>query len=43
MWLNRAKKVCNTRSLELKDAKLMCMYREQWRIFVNGTNSGVNA
>jgi len=32
----------NGRSLELSDAKVMCMDREQWRDFVNGANGSVN-
>ena len=34
-WLDGVKKACNTRALELSDAKVKCMDRDQWRDFVN--------
>ena len=37
-WLNGTKKECTARSLELRDAKVMCMDREQWKDFVSTTN-----
>ena len=37
------KQACNERSLELSDAKVMHMDREQCRDFVSGTNGGMNA
>ena len=40
--LDRVKKVCNAWSLELSDAKVMCLEREQWRVFVSCTFGGVN-
>ena len=40
-WLDRAIKACYARSLELRDAKVKCMDREQWRDLFNGTNGGV--
>jgi len=29
-WLDGVKKACNARSLELREAKVVCMDREQW-------------
>ena len=41
-WLDGVKKECSARSLELSDAKVMCMNRQHWRDFVEATNGGVN-
>ena len=41
-WLNGTKKSCYARSLELRDAKVNYMDREQWEIFVNDMNRGLN-
>ena len=38
-WLDGA---CNARLLGLRDAKVKCINREQWKNFVNGTFCGVN-
>ena len=32
------KKVCSARSLELRDVKVKCTDRNQWRKFVSGPN-----
>ena len=36
--LDGVKKAYSARSLEFRDAKVMCVDREQWRYFVNATN-----
>ena len=41
-WFGGVKKACNARLLELSDAKVMCIEREQCRDFVKGTNGGLN-
>ena len=41
MWLDGVKNAGYVRALELRDAKVNCMHREQWRDFVNCTNGGV--
>ena len=38
----QSKKACIAKSLELSDAKVMCMDRKQWRHFLNDTNDVVN-
>ena len=35
-WLNGVEKACDARALELRDAKVMCMDREQGKDLVNG-------
>ena len=40
-WLDGDIKVCNVWSLELEDAKAMCLDREQLRNIVNATNGNV--
>ena len=40
--VTRVKKPSKARSLELRDAKAMCMDREQLREFVSGINDVVN-
>ena len=40
--LERVRKTFNARSLELRDAKVMAMDRQQWRDFANGINGSVN-
>ena len=42
-WLSAVKKACNARSLELRDAKVRFMNREQWMELVNEMNNGINA
>ena len=39
--LNEIKIAQTTRSLKLRDAKVMRIDREQWRAFGNGTNRGM--
>ena len=41
-WLDGNREACSARSLELRDAKVKCMDREQWQDLVNGTNGGIN-
>ena len=42
MCLAGVKKACNTRSLELRNTKVKCMPREQWRYFVKDKNGGMD-
>ena len=41
-WLDKVKKACNAKSLELNDLKMKCLDGEQCRVFVKSTNSGMN-
>ena len=41
-WLDRVEKDCNASSLELRDAKVICMDRQQRRNFVHDANDCVN-
>jgi len=41
-WLDGVYKAHIARSLELKDAKVRCRDRNQWRSVVNDTSGGVN-
>ena len=41
-WLDRVEKACYVWSIELSDAKVMCMDTEQLRDFVDGINGGVS-
>ena len=41
-WVNGVEKLCIAMSLELRDAKVKCMDRKQWRDFGNDTSCGVS-
>lgn len=41
-WLDGVKKACNSILLELREAKVMCMSRQQKKDFVNSTKGGMN-
>jgi len=37
-WLDRVKKACNARLLELREARVKCVDIQDWRVFVNSAN-----
>ena len=39
--LDGVREACDASSLKLRDAKVKCVDREQWRSFLNGTNGGM--
>ena len=39
-WLIRDRKNCDARSMELKDAKVKYIARQQWKDFVDGADGG---
>ena len=39
-WV-QSKKVCNYKSVELNNAKVKCLHREQWSDFVNGVDGAM--